>query len=147
MKYIKKYKLFETGEWNSEVDWDYVKDNPDDNCQECDMIKRMAEYMDEIISQLNNESIFNVEDIRGFDMSQGVYARVKIFNKNYKIWVCDAQYDYPDLFIENFPVDNSDEDQLAGYVGSTWFIAKLLNDINKVGGIERYIKIKNYNLK
>lgn len=31
MKYIKK---FETGEWSRNIDWEYVKENPDDDSDE-----------------------------------------------------------------------------------------------------------------
>ena len=41
MKYIKNYKLFETGEWSSDLDWQYTKDNPDDDCEEVNWIRSL----------------------------------------------------------------------------------------------------------
>ena len=36
---ITKFKLFETGEWSRDVNWQFVKDNPDNNSEEAVYIK------------------------------------------------------------------------------------------------------------
>lgn len=147
MKYIKEFKLFETGEWSKNVDWQFVKDNPDDDSDESSMIKSMEEKLNTIISELDNEDIFTINDIRGLDLYQGAYANVTIFGKHYKIHEINEDAPDSDLWIQNFPIDNtSQDDRLPGYKGSEYDIADLLNDINDAGGIELYNTTKKYNL-
>ena len=143
MKYIKKFKLFETGEWNRYIDWDYVKENPDDDSEEANWIKMLNTRLEHIIDNLDDSTIFEIIDIKGFDMYQGPYAIVKIFDKNYRILIIDNTV----LWIDNFPVDNtSSYDTNPGFQGRALSISKLLNEINAIGGIELYLNAKKYNL-
>lgn len=145
MKYIKEYKLYEAGEWNRSIDWQYVKDNPDDDSEEVIYIKELDRKLQDVIEQLDNKSIFDIIDIIGFDMYSGPYALVNIFNKRYKIWLDEV---YGVLFIELFPIDtNQDTDRMPGFYGFEDEIADMLNDLNKVNGdIELYKSTKKYNL-
>lgn len=145
MKYIKEYKLYEAGEWNRSIDWQYVKDNPDDDSEEVIYIKELDRKLQDVIEQLDNKSIFDIIDIIGFDMYSGPYALVNIFNKRYKIWLDEV---YGVLFIELFPIDtNQDTDRMPGFSGFEDEIADMLNDLNKVNGdIELYKSTKKYNL-
>jgi hypothetical protein len=141
---ITKFKLFETGEWSRDVNWQFVKDNPDNDSEEANWIKSFESKLKIIISHLKNPNIFKIIDINGRDMSQGPYATVKIFNRIYKIWTTPED----DLWIENFPIDNtSEEGQVSGFEGTPYDIARLLNDINQFGGdIETYKIAKKYNI-
>lgn len=146
MKYIKKYKLFETGEWNRRIDWKYTKDNPDDDCEEASWIRGLEETLNEVINELDNTKIFKIIDIRGFDLYQGPYAMVEIFDKKYKV----IEVDYPEppgLFIDDFPVDNCSESGYnSGFMGTTYEISELLNNINDLGGMKSYFDIQKYNI-
>ena len=145
MKYIKDFKIFETGEWSKDVDWDFVKENPDDESEEAMWIKSFEYKLNYLISLLDDENVFEIEDIRGFDMYQGPYGRVKIFNRKYK--VVEIEHPYEGLFIFGFPVDNSEEGNYDGYHGNEEDIANLLNDINSFGGdIDLYKNSNKYNL-
>jgi len=149
MKYITKFKLFETGEWSSDVDWDYIKKNPDDKCAEAQMIKYLENQLDIISENLIDPKILEIIDIRGFDLNFGPYAMVKIFNRNYKIWILDDNDN--SLFIENFPINTNEGHDAAtigvlGYEGNTWDIEMMLNNITEAGGIELYLISQKYNL-
>jgi len=147
MKYIKNFKLFETGEWAINVDWQFVKDNPDDDSDESSMIKNMEEKLNTIISELDNEDIFTINDIIGLDLYQGAYANVTIFGRRYNIYEINDDAPDNDLWIQNFPIDNtSEDDKQPGYQGSEYNIAKMLNEITAAGGIELYNTTKKYNL-
>jgi len=141
---ITKFKLFETGEWSRDVNWQFVKDNPDNNSEEAVYIKNFFNDLKILIKRLNNKDIFKILDIRGLDMNQGPYATVRIFNRTYKMW--NTQED--DLWIENFPIDNtSEEGKLPGFQESKYQIAELLNDINDAGGdIETYKNSIKFNI-
>ena len=141
---ITKFKLFETGEWSRDVNWQFVKDHPDDNSEEAVYIKNFFNDLKILIKRLNNKDIFKILDIRGLDMNQGPYATVRIFNRTYKMW--NTQED--DLWIENFPIDNtSEEGKLPGFQESKYQIAELLNDINDAGGdIETYKNSIKFNI-
>ena len=141
---ITKFKLFETGEWSRDVNWQFVKDHPDDNSEEAVYIKNFFNDLKILIKRLNNKDIFKILDIRGLDMYQGPYATVRIFNRTYKMW--NTQED--DLWIENFPIDNtSEEGKLPGFQESKYQIAELLNDINDAGGdIETYKNSIKFNI-
>lgn len=145
MKYIKEYKLYEAGEWNRNIDWQYVKDNPDDGSEEVSYIKELDRKLQDVIEQLDNKSIFDIIDIRSFDMYSGPYAIVKIFNKRYKIWLDEV---YGGLVIELFPIEsNQDTDRIPGFSGYEYEIAEMLNELNKLNGdIELYKNIKKYNI-
>ena len=142
MKYLKNFKLFETGEWSSDVDWQFVKDNPDDDSEESNWIKFLANELEVIIDDLDNPSILEIIDIKGYDLYQGPYAKVKIFGKYYRI--CGLEDNI--LIIENFPITNNDEYSKPSFSGDKWKISDLLNDINSVGGIEMYLNINKFNI-
>jgi len=144
MKYIKKFKLIkETGEWNRNIDLDYVKENPDDDSEEANWIKYLLNLLEDIINDLSDPNVFKIIDIRVFDLYQGPYAIVKIFDKNYKISIIDNTV----LWIDNFPVDNtSSYNTNPGFQGRKLSISKLLNQIIEAGGIEVYKNTKKYNL-
>jgi len=144
MKYIKKFKLNESGEWSSGVDWQYVKNNPEDDSEECVWIKYLANELAIIIDDLGDPSILEILDIKGHDLYIGPYARVKIFGKNYKVWSSDSVGN--DLIIENFPITNNDEYSNPGYTGDKWEISNLLKDIAECGDIELYKISKKYNI-
>lgn len=139
MKYLKK---FETGEWLKMIDWDYVKDHPENESDEALLIRYMEEKLEEIHDFLEDASIFKIIDIRGYDTYQGPYAIVSIFNKKYKIWLIENEK----LWIENFPINNSDPENKPGYDGYTEDISTLLNNINNIGSIDDYQNIEKYNL-
>ena len=141
---ITKFKLFETGEWSRDVNWQFVKDNPDNDSEEANWIRRFESKLETIINHIVNPDIFKIIDINGRDMYQGPYATVKIFNRIYKMWTTQDD----DLWIENFPIDNtSEEGQVTGFEGTPYGIVRLLNDINNFGGnIELYKIGKKYNL-
>ncbi len=144
---ITKFKLFEAGEWSNYIDWQYTKDNPDDDSDESIWIRSFEKTLNTLISKLNDKSIFIINDIRGFDMYQGPYAIVTIFGKKYKICEINDDDPLPSLWIDNFPIDNtSEDDKLPGYQGSEYSIARLLNDIDKLGGIDLYLAQNKYNL-
>jgi hypothetical protein len=143
MKHLKNFKLFETGEWSSNVSWQYAKEHPDEQNEEVILINTLQEKIESIIRLLNEKSILILNDIRGFDMSSGPYAKVTIFGRNYRIWIDEV---YAFLFIEDFPISNTDDN--SGLVGDSYDIAELLNDIYKNGGgnFEVYKNINKYNL-
>lgn len=143
MIYIKTYKLYETGEWSKDVDWEYVKNNPDDDSEEANLIKDLQVKIEEVISLLHNDNILKIESIRGVDLYQGAYAIVSIFSKKYKVWEIYSE-DY--LYIEGFPINNTDEYQKDGYRGDVVEISDLLNEIYKFGGIEIYNSSKKFNI-
>ena len=144
MKHIKNFKLYETGEWSRGIDWQFVKDNPDDESDESLIILSLEDILNNIKNKLKDKNIFIIKDIRGFDMYQGAYAIVKIFDKTYKIWRTDAD----DLWIDDFPIDNcSDQGKNSGYEGMIYEIIDLLNNIIMSGGnIDIYKDTEKYNL-
>lgn len=137
-------QIFETGEWNHNIDWEYVKNNPDDDSEEAGWIKGLEELLLVITDNLNNSEIFEIIDIKGFDMYQGPYAIVNIFNKRYQIWGTEENI----LWIKNFPIDNtSSKESNPGFEGYPEEISDLLNEITDSGGdIEIYKKVKKYNI-
>jgi len=143
MKHIKSYKIYETGEWSKDIDWNYVKNNPDDDSDEASLIKDLQNKIEEVVSLLDNDNIVEIINIRGFDLSQGAYAIVRIFNKNYRI---SEIYSLDYLYIGKFPINNMDEDEIPGYKGDVEEISDLLNDIYKSGGIEIYLSSKKFNI-
>ena len=144
MRYIKEFRLFESGEWNRDVDWEYAKEHPDQHIEEVALINDLSRKVKEIIKYLDDESILKLNDIKGFDMYSGCYAKVSIFGRYYKIWMDEV---YGVLWIEDFPIDNtSDDDRRPGFSGYSDEIAELLNDINNSGGLDTYQNVKKYNL-
>ena len=85
MKHIKNFKLFETGEWGKEVDWQYAQEHPDEQTEEVVLINDLSRKIKNIIKNLDDDSILKLNDIRGLDMYSGCYAKVVIFGRNYKI--------------------------------------------------------------
>ena len=92
MKNLKTYEQFsenrlnETGEWNRNIDWQYVKDNPDANDECSEWIKSLETDLNDIKDMLNDSNRLEIINIKGFDMYQGPYASVKIDGKPYQIW-------------------------------------------------------------
>ena len=145
---MKHLKIYESGELNRHINWKYVKDNPDDDSEESTLIYYLQESLTEIISQLYNDNILKIDDIRGHDLYQGAYALVKIFGVRYTIWNTGAQSGGSEdtLYIEGFPINNLDEDSNPGFIGVPNDIYDLLNCIYQVGGIEIYKTTKKYNI-
>lgn len=138
---ITKFNLFE------KVNWEYVKENPECESEECLYIKEMEKHLNDIKKIISNKDIFDIYDIRYFDQYQGSFGVVTIFNKKYKVWLISEDYPEEYLWIESFPIDNTTEDgQFPGYKGGVNNIADLLIDIDNNGGIENYKNIKKYNL-
>lgn len=128
MKFLKTYKLFEAGEWPKDVDWQYVKDNPDDENEETGWISylwKQLEYIQDELKKMNNSKKIKLEiiDIKGFDNYSGPYATVRIQNDIYKIWTTNFVED--SLFVENFPINSSEED---GFIGNYIEIANAISD-------------------
>jgi len=129
MKYLntfENYKLNETGEWSSYVDWEYVKSDPvsttwDEN--EISWIKYLDKQLNKIKSLLNNENDLDIIDIKGFDKYQGPYAKVEIKNRTYNIWTME----YDELCIEDFEINNSNEND--GFKGNVFEIAEVINNL------------------
>jgi hypothetical protein len=144
MKHIVNFnKLYETGECNKKIDWNHVKNNPNDNNEESDMINYLEKKLRKIKHKLIDPKIFKIINIKVFDMYQGPYAIVKLFLKNYYVWTIG----YNDLWIKNFPIDNTGSDESeSGYKGNVLEIIDLLNNIIQCGGIEEYLDTKKYNL-
>lgn len=63
-------------------------------------------------------------DVRGFDKYQGPYGIVEIEGKKYKIWAIEGGM----LFIENYPISNSQEGQNKGFEGSAQDVVDLVSD-------------------
>lgn len=146
MKYIKTYKLYETSEWNKDIDWEYVKNNPaayDNNSDEVALIKDLHDKLDDVISYLDNDEILKIEDIRGEDFDYGAYAIVSIFGKTYTV---TEIYSENFLYIQGFPINNMNDNTNYGYKGDILEISELLNDIYLTGGIEIYQSIKKFNI-
>jgi len=145
MKILKTYKqLFETGEWNSDVNLDYVLENPDCDEEECVYIKQMYESLNIIKNELTDSKIFDIIDIKGFDLYQGAYATVNIFDKNYEIWNTEDNT----LWIEDFPIDNTSSDEMnAGFNGYEFNIVNMLNKLIEVNGnFSIFNDVGKYNL-
>ena len=143
MKYI---KYFETGEWNRTIDWQYTKDNPDNDSEEANWIKSLEKQLNKVIEFLDDPKLFQIIDIRGFDMYQGPYATVKVLGRNYKVLSVDYPHE-PGLCIEGFPIDNcSEHGYNSGFMETEYEIAELLNNINRAGGINTYLLTQKYNI-
>jgi len=116
MKFLKTYKLFETGEWSKDIDWQFVKDNPDDDSEETSYIKQMEEILRDIESQILDEGEidFEIIDIKGYDLYQGPYGKIRINDDIWDIW--SSEYGY---WIDDFPIDNcsKDGDKRPGFEG------------------------------
>ena len=133
MKLVKLFedynKINETCEWYADVDWDYVKDNPDAD-DDCSLwIKDLESKLNDVKSQLESEDALTIEDIEGFDMYQGPYATVDIKGTTYKVWTVGDGGENQ-LWIEDFPVDNTSEHGLrAGFQGNAFEVAEAINGI------------------
>jgi hypothetical protein len=107
-----RFKLNETGEWA----------NDEDDLAWIEMLKSEVQKIE---SATNGK--LELIDVRGFDKYQGPYAQVKINGRNYRIWTA-GEGDYPLLWIDNYPVDNtSAEGMNPGYAGTPEMIIELLN--------------------
>lgn len=122
-------KLNETGEWSKDVDWNYVKDNPDAK-DDCSLwIKALEDDLMKIKDMLSTNIKLEINSIRGFDMYQGPYAWITINNgkiqDKFKVWTMEDI----ELWIEDFPIDNtSDDNNNAGFRGLPIDIADVIND-------------------
>jgi hypothetical protein len=130
MKYLKLWEQFkainETGEWDKDVDLQFVKDNPGADDEFSLTIKDMAERLDDLKELLNNPEIFLIKDIRGFDVYQGAYAIVSINGRNYKVWSVGENPD--NFWIEDYIIDNTSEKGLrSGFEGDIYEISDMLN--------------------
>ena len=102
--------LKETGEW----------DENDSEMQ--DWLESLRQEVEKIENAFPEKVKLN--SIRGFDKYQGPYAIVKIGDGNHKIWTAE---NYPYLWIEDFPIDNtSDKDNNAGFMGTSENIIDML---------------------
>lgn len=113
-KYVKTFESFfankvnETGEWNSEIDYEFIKNNPEEASKDDQgaMMLAMQEEAQTLVDELNHLKIdAELKDIVGFDNYQGCYALVSIKGSEYKLWA--VEYDY---WIEGFPLDNTGKD-------------------------------------
>lgn len=141
MKHLKTYKIFETGEWSRDIDWQFVKDNPDNDSEESNYIKQMEKDLNNIKEQIDDEGEINFEiiDIKGFDLYQGPCATIKINDDKYNVWPNDEGT----LWVEDFPIDNCSEQGLnPGFDGYEDDIAKAIIDYYKPINKE----IRKYNL-
>lgn len=112
-KNFKIKKINETGEWPKDLDWLYVKNHPEDEEQESNWIRRLADDLEYIIDEVQPINM-EIVDIQGFDLYQGPYAIINIEGKQFKVWTTG----YYELFIEDFPVDNTSEEGLnPGFQG------------------------------
>ena len=137
MKYIKSFrKINESGEWNFTFNWEYVKNNPDCNNDECQIIKQLEQVVKDIIELIPDPSKFILKDIRGFDMYQGAYAIVEIYGKKYKFWRNDDNI----YFIEDFPMSNTSKNEKGGFLGNIYEISDIIENF------ETYKKVKKYNI-
>lgn len=143
MKYIKKFESFEykkeevtkineTGEWPSDVDWEFLKNNRD--LADTDEFVAGIQYIEDLCSNIEDflpENFpFEIVDIKGFDNYQGAYARVKINGKEYSIWGTDVQ---GQVWIENYKFDNtSSDDTRGGLQGFPEFVAEKIIETEKI---------------
>jgi hypothetical protein len=119
-------KINETGEWTSGVDYEYAKANRDEDDDECVLlILGMEDCLNTVINLVHNEDStidISIEDIKGFDMYQGCYAKINIEGDMYKVWRLD---DYV-LYIENFIVNNNSENENTGFTGNLTEVSKMI---------------------
>jgi len=123
-----KRLLLETGEWPSGIDLDYVNDNPDDDSEFVEWIKQLYNAIEVIEANMKHGNFIKLIDIKGFDAYQGPYALIDIIGKKYKFWLTGEEPMFPQLYIENFSVVNTDETQNPGYIGSETQIAEMLDN-------------------
>lgn len=143
-------KLNESGEWESGVDWEYVKNNPDDDGECASWIKSLADKLEEIEIELTAEGsvTFSISNIKGFDMYQGPCADVRINGKSYKVWTMENNK----LWIEEYPADNTGGDKsksgLQGFTGDLSNIIietekdlKIFKTFDKMNNLEKILSI------
>lgn len=128
MKHLKLFENFkkinETGEWEWNIDLDYVNDNPDADDEFSLTIKHMRDNIQTIKDGLDNPDRFILKDIKGFDKYQGAYAMVLIDNVTYKIWQIDDRF----FWIEDYEVDNtSARGNNPGFEGT---IEEIISELN-----------------
>ena len=126
MKHLKKYKLFETGEWASDVDWQFVKDNPDDESEEAGSIRQMENILRTIEYEIEIESEidFEITDIiRGYDLHSGPKGIIKINDDSYNFWNSENGF-----WIEDFSINNMEVYQNPGFEGGVREIVDAIID-------------------
>jgi len=143
MKHIKSYKIYESSGWNKDINWKFVKENPDDKSDESSLIVALQERIEEVILKLDNDNILKIIDINGDDLDYGAYAIVSIFDEKYEI---TEVYSEDKLFIDKFPINNMDENDAPGYLGYPIDISDLLNLIYSFGGMKIYQSSRKYNI-
>ena len=131
MLHMKKFKDFskinETGEWPRDLDWDYVKKNTQDQDQEATWIRSLEDQIVTLDGTLKKNLNLIIDDIKGFDMYQGPYANVRFETGSETIY-CNVWTQGEGLFFENFPISNTDEEEVDGLKGNIDEIAEVLND-------------------
>lgn len=137
MKYLKMFDNFsedikntqhinETGEWDRDIDWEYVKNNPDDEDEFASWIRALEQSINNINDLLDDSHKIEIIDIKGFDKYQGPYANVKIMDNYYTIWTMENDT----LWIEDFVIDNTSEEGLRpGFHGTVDTIASTIETL------------------
>jgi hypothetical protein len=132
-EYDKYQKINETGEWSKNVDLAYALSHQelDGEDEEVSLILHMNNLLESLKDILKDKKInFEIEDIKGFDKYQGCYANVIIYNDNYIIWF-DQKNEADDiLWIEDFPINNtSNENTNPGFSGTISDIAEVIEEL------------------
>ena len=121
-----KPKLNETGEWSGDED-------------DVAWMEELRNVVTLIATETGGK--LKLINIKGFDKYQGPYAIVEIDDKKYNIWTLE---NYGDLWIEDFPYDNtSGKGNRAGFQGT---IPEIINVINNTGDAPRNQMYKNFSL-
>ena len=111
MKYLKKYKLFETGEWSSNVDWEFVKENPDNDSEEAEWIKAFAEDLKYFERSENTKEMIALckSMIKNYNSTSNTYTFAStnkmLWLRNLKIWM-DNDEEYQKWCDENNMADH-----------------------------------------
>ena len=126
MRLIKNFndykKINETGEWSRDIDWEYVKNNPDDKDEFPMWIRQLEDDINILSNKLKSGLEIIIKDIRGFDAYQGPYANVDFKTKSKtipcKIWT----FEYGIIF------DKCNNDVISGLEGTVDHVAEILNE-------------------
>jgi len=96
-----------------------------------------CEYLMDSMRQIeNNVPNFKLLDISYFDQYHGPYAIVSFNDDRYRVWVLEDDM----LYIENFPINNMDEDENPGYKNYLKKIIEMLKSYNQRGLHEARLK-------
>lgn len=102
-------QINETGEWEDDEEGVAWKD----------ALKGMLNTIERV-----THGKLRLIDVRGFDKYQGPYGIVEIEGKKYKVWAIEGGM----LFIENYPISNSQEGQNKGFEGTAQDVVDLVSD-------------------